>query len=265
MGWKAIWLVASLVLVGIIAPLSSGASKAKKITLDQERVLKGEWRGEAKCREGKNTGRTLNWHLVFGKGDLSEVSGTTINAVQKVEVKKFHLTRPFKMRIVYAIEGTHTFDIAMEVELDPTCTRMTGKFVNVMGTGTYELVKQNRSPGASQLKGNWTGTATGKKGSLARKDLAITLVPGKKGLDTADATFGDFPVSQVVASYWDPQTREAVFFFRCTKIKKKERWIQVNGTFDSEFNTFEGSFASKKIGSGTVVLHKAKTSQPASG
>lgn len=234
------------------------ASKGKELKLTQENVLKGEWRGEAKVEKGKSAGETWKWHLIFGKGDLTEVGGTVINAVSKVKIKKFSLTRPFEMKIVYIVGGELTFDIAMKVELDQTCTRLTGTFANIMGSGTFELVKGKCSPPPDKMKGMWSGTVKGVKGVLARKSVPITLEAPDGKLKTSQVTFGDYQEIKLTPSVWEPKNRKAIFFLTFKeKGKKKETVIEMKVDFSDDYGSFTGTFKSKKFGSGDVTLEKA--------
>ena len=252
---RRFWFPLAVLAAILITPGSVEAAIGRKIKLTRERVLKGEWRGEAKVEKGKSVGKTWKWQLKFGKGDLTRVGGVCINEVKEVKSKNFSLKRPFKMQIIYLVGGTASFDIMMEVEFDETFTRMTGKFKNIMGAGTFELVKRNCDPPAERLKGEWSGTVKGTKGVLARKTAEMTLKPPRGKLKEAEVSLTDLEVRRVVPSCWDDETRETVFFLVCREKKeKKDTLVQVAGTFSPDFKSFSAVYKGKKIGEGTIEL-----------
>lgn len=261
MAGRRFWLFMAVVSAVLLQPSMEAAAKGKKLKLTQERVLKGEWRGEANVEKGKRAGKTWKWQLKFGKGDFKHVGGVCINEVKEARVKNFSLKRPFNMHIIYLVEGTAAFDLMLDVEFDETYTRMTGKFTNIMGKGTFELVKKNCDPPADKMKGEWSGTAKGTKGALARKTAEISLTSPKGRLKDAEVSFGELEVSKVVPSFWNPETRESIFFLVCReKKKKKDALVEVAGAFSPDFTSFIATYKGKKIGEGALELKKKPAS-----
>ncbi|MEQ8764106.1 MAG: hypothetical protein RL885_09275 [Planctomycetota bacterium] len=247
-----------LFLAMTLPVLTLGATARDEVSLSPKTVLKGKWAGEGKVEKGKWEGQTMAWRLEFGKGDLSEVSGHIISSVKEVKAR-VHPTKPFKMTVNYEMEGAGVYAINLEARLDPTCTKLSGTFTNVMGNGTFELIKQGTTPDTT-LAGNWTGKLTAGKGRWLRRGESATFTiacPKKGSWDGVTGELEGMEVQEVVPSIWDAESRGAILFLRFRQEgKDKDLWLQVSGSFSEDGKSFEGSYESSALGSGEVRLER---------
>lgn len=247
-------------LLGGMAPAASKSKrKADKKKQIVTMIFKGTWKGVAKFEVGKSSGSSSNWEITFGD-DFSQVSGIAINKLKKARLFNISIAkRSVFFILTYGVQNTNWTITCRNCKFNAAFTKITGTFKNIMGAGSFELTKQDLIAPADKLKGEWSGTAIGTKGKLAKKSGEMKLSLAAGTLSGAPVVFlpEKFTSVRVEPAGWNEDTRKMKFVLIYKKGKKSERVIFFTGTFNEGFTELEGTFDGQKAGKGTFKLSKA--------